>query len=170
MAVKDKAYLLLGSNLGDRLAIIDHALEKIREKAGDITQCSAYYETEPWGFTHENSFINIVVEITTRLEPKELLSSLLAIEQEMGRTREIGKMDARNIDIDILLYDNTVIEELNITVPHPRMHLRKFTLAPLADIAPKRIHPVLHKKIETLLFECEDTLEVKKIEPNSFTF
>lgn len=160
----NNAYLLLGSNLGDRIATINNALEKIEENAGLIIQRSSYYETEPWGFTHENSFINIVVEINTSFEPKELLSLLLEIEHKMGRTREEDKMGARNIDIDILLYNDSIISEPNIVIPHPRIQLRKFTLIPLAEIAPKKEHPIMQKSIETLLRECPDKLEVKKID------
>lgn len=163
--MSNTSYLILGSNLGNRVSLIEEALEKIQQQAGAITQRSNYYETEPWGFTHNNSFINMVVEIKTQLSPIELLRTLLIIEEEMGRSRKAGIVDARNIDIDILLYGNVILDEPEIIIPHPRMHLRRFTLIPLAEIAGKIIHPRLNKTTKTLLNECQDTLQVNLFIP-----
>lgn len=105
----------------------------------------------------------MVVEIKTTLAPKELLDTLLSIEKELGRTRQAGIVDARSIDIDILLYGDIVIDEPEITIPHPRMHLRRFTLVPLVEIAPNLPHPTLKKKVNELLLICQDSLKVTAV-------
>ena len=153
-------YLLLGTNLGDRLNNLKQAKNQIISNAGKIILESAIYETAPWGgLADQPPYLNQVVRIESNNTPDQLLSILLEIETRMGRRRR-QKWEPRIVDIDILLFDQEVIESKNLIIPHPRLHERKFTLIPLAEIAPDFIQPVFQKSIKTLLLECEDTLEV----------
>jgi 2-amino-4-hydroxy-6-hydroxymethyldihydropteridine diphosphokinase len=156
-----KAYLSLGSNLGNKLRFLKEAISKIGE-ADKITinRVSSVYETQPVGYEEQEWFLNLVVEIKTSLVPRDLLDHVLSVEDQMGRRREI-KWGSRNIDIDILLYDNQIIQSDHLTLPHPRMHERRFMLLPLAEIAPKLLHPKLKKTTEELLEDCEDKSEVR---------
>jgi len=166
----ETVYLLLGSNLGNSIEIMKLAILQIEKRIGNILSKSSYYETEPWGFSHEQQFINQVICIETTLLPFDLLNKLFDIENELGRVRSNKDgYEARIIDIDILFYGSLIIDELNLQIPHPRMHLRKFTLIPLAEINNNLLHPVLNKTTKELLDICEDTLVVKKIiEKNLF--
>jgi 2-amino-4-hydroxy-6-hydroxymethyldihydropteridine diphosphokinase len=155
-----KAYLSLGSNLGDRLRFLKEAISKIEESDNiTINRISSVYETQPVGYKNQGWFLNLVIEIETSLVPQDLLQHILTVEDQMGRKREV-KWGPRNIDIDILLYDNQVIQSNHLTVPHPRMPERRFVLLPLAEIAPKLLHPQLIKSIEELLEGCEDKSKV----------
>jgi 2-amino-4-hydroxy-6-hydroxymethyldihydropteridine diphosphokinase len=150
------AYLSLGSNLGDRLHLLKEAIKKIGRSGGiSIKRTSPVYETQPVGFENQGWFLNLVVEAETSLEPLPLLEYLLSVEAEMGRKREERGGD-RNIDLDLLLYDNRILSTDRLVIPHPRMHQRRFVLVPLAQIAPELLHPVLKKKIGELLINCED--------------
>ena len=133
-----KAYLGIGTNLGDRVANLRCAVEQINEQAGHVLACSSFIETEPWGFASDNAFLNAVVEIDTPHTPHELLRITQAIEREMGRTHKSvgGVYSDRIIDIDILLYEDLVINEPNLTIPHPLMWKRSFVYEPLLEIAP----------------------------------
>ncbi len=158
-------YLLTGSNLGNRKVNLGKAKSMINARIGNILSLSAVYETEPWGFTEEtNSFYNQAMKVSTLLSPIELLDELLNIEKEMGRERKIHKYEPREIDIDILFYNDQLIETERLIIPHPKMHLRRFTLAILQEIAPDFIHPALKKDINTLLKECIDKNWVRKCE------
>ncbi|MGB2805825.1 MAG: 2-amino-4-hydroxy-6-hydroxymethyldihydropteridine diphosphokinase [Candidatus Zixiibacteriota bacterium] len=150
------AFLSLGSNLGDRLENLKRAVEKI-EGSDEIAvkKISPVYETQPVGYEGQGWFLNLVVQVQTSLESFPLLERLLSIEDEMGRTRG-KKSGPRNIDVDILLYDNQMVDSERLTIPHPRMHERRFVLVPLAQIAPKLLHPRLKKNIEELLVCCRD--------------
>jgi 2-amino-4-hydroxy-6-hydroxymethyldihydropteridine diphosphokinase len=155
-----KAYLSLGSNLGNKLRFLKEAISKIEESDKiTINRISSVYETQPVGYENQDWFLNLVVEIKTSLVPQDLLEYTLSVEDQMGRKREI-KRGPRNIDIDILLYDNQTIQSNHLTLPHPRMHERRFVLLPLAEIAPKLLHPQLMKNIEELLEDCEDKSKV----------
>ena len=155
------AFLSLGSNLGDRLANLKRAIEKIEEPSQImVTKVSPVYETEPVGRENQGWFLNLVLQVETSLEPFALLERLSSIEDQMGRKRE-KRWGSRNIDLDILLYDTRMVDSERLTIPHPRMHERRFVLVPLAQIAPKLLHPRLEKNIEELLARCEDESEVR---------
>ena len=158
-----KVYLLLGSNLGDRFQLISDAIEKIGERIGSIVATSSIYETEPWGKTDQPGFLNVALAVDTTLSATEVLTAALEIEQELGRVR-IEKWGARLMDIDIILYDNQVIDLTGqLQVPHPEMHRRKFVLEPLNEIAGAVIHPIINKSISSLLIELNNGLLVAKI-------
>jgi 2-amino-4-hydroxy-6-hydroxymethyldihydropteridine diphosphokinase len=155
-------FLLLGTNLGDRNQNLATVRTLIEAKAGKIIKTSAIYLTAAWGKTDQPDFYNQVVEIESILSPDELLSTTLGIEEVMGRVRTEA-WGARTMDIDILLYGNVIVDRANLTIPHPRMNNRKFTLIPLAEIAPDILHPVEQKSIRELLATCTDTLDVSAL-------
>jgi len=156
-----KAYLLLGGNLGERLTFVANAREGIKAQVGDIVQSSKVYETAAWGNTEQPAYLNQVLEVQTELPPELLLQKVNALEQELGRVR-LEHWGARVIDIDILFYEELVLQSQRLTVPHPQLHLRRFTLLPLADIAPNLMHPLLQKTVRELLAICPDVLEVRE--------
>jgi len=157
-----KVFLGIGANLGNRENNIFLAVEKIRELIGPVINVSPVYETEPWGFKSENKFLNIVIEVETKIKPSGLLGRLMMIESLLGRVRDGKQYTSRTIDIDILLYNNKVLETKVLVIPHPRMHERKFVLVPLCEIAPDMVHPVLKKNIRELLKECPDKSYVRR--------
>lgn len=159
------AYLLTGSNMGDRLQQLSAVVDLINKKAGRIIKTSSVYETEAWGITDQPSFYNQALQVETELQPEELLSTLLSIEEEMGRIRK-EKFGPRIIDIDILLLDDLVIHTPTLKVPHPFLQERNFALQPLAEIAPHLVHPVLITTIENLKQLSTDTLNCKIISAN----
>lgn len=156
------AYLLTGSNLGDRTSYLRQAYRLIEQYCGTVQSASSFYQTAAWGLTDQPDFYNQALAMQTKLQPAALMQQLLDIEQIIGRKRSI-KMGPRIIDIDILLLDEAVISTELLTVPHPFLQDRKFALLPLAEIAPAVMHPVLHKTVQQLLDECTDTLNVHKI-------
>jgi 2-amino-4-hydroxy-6-hydroxymethyldihydropteridine diphosphokinase len=149
------AYLLTGSNLGQREEFLQKALEQISLRAGRCSGVSSLYETAPWGKTDQPSFLNQAIELETSLSPQELLNVLLEIELELGRTRQ-EKYGPRTIDIDILLYGNEVIQEPQLQIPHPQLGNRRFALLPLLELAPELAHPVTGISIKALLDQCPD--------------
>jgi 2-amino-4-hydroxy-6-hydroxymethyldihydropteridine diphosphokinase len=154
------AYIGLGSNLpslaGDRKATIAAAIQRLA-LLSEITAQSSFYETEPVGYTAQPGFLNAVVALRTELSPIELLGELLAIEREFGRDRgQTPAKGPRTLDLDLLLIDGIVLNHDRLTLPHPEMSVRRFVLAPLAEIAPKILHPVLHKTASALLEELRD--------------
>ncbi|MCX6261559.1 MAG: 2-amino-4-hydroxy-6-hydroxymethyldihydropteridine diphosphokinase [Bacteroidia bacterium] len=163
------AFLGLGTNLGDKEENLKKAIENISAFAGEVISFSQIYETEPWGFRSEDHFFNMVIQIKTNLKPVDLLKQLLKIEIQMGRVWGSEKYSSRIIDIDILLYENEIINKPYLKVPHPMIQERKFVLVPLCDIAPEMIHPVLNKTFKILLEECDDESIVKKINALSFS-
>ena len=148
-----EVYLGLGTNLGDKEANLDMAMEEIRKRVGEILSLSAYYITEPWGFDSKNAFLNAVCKISTSLSPLDVLLTTQSIEKDLGRMKKSvnGQYSDRPIDIDILLYDDIVLDSPNLTIPHPLMHQRTFVMEPLSEIAPELVHPVLHKNMKEIL-------------------
>jgi|SRR5690606_13473475 2-amino-4-hydroxy-6-hydroxymethyldihydropteridine diphosphokinase len=155
-------YLLLGANLEDRFHQLSNAFHKIEEKIGSVIKYSSIYETAAWGKEDEPSYLNQVLCVSTNLAPHELLKTIHEIENSLGRTRQL-RWESRLIDIDILFYNELIINDLGLIIPHPYLHKRKFTLVPLAEIAPEYTHPVLLKSIQQLLVELADPLMVNKL-------
>jgi 2-amino-4-hydroxy-6-hydroxymethyldihydropteridine diphosphokinase len=158
----NQTYLLIGGNVGNRHQNLQKASELIASQAGKLVQRSAIYETEAWGKEDQPAFLNQVLLVETDKAPQALLQIILDIEQQMGRTR-MEKYGPRTIDIDILLFNDVSLDTGELVIPHPQMHLRRFVLAPLAEIAAQLIHPVLKKSIDELLLECPDKLAVNKL-------
>lgn len=158
-----RAYLGLGTNLGERMDNLKNATEKITELIGSVIRSSYVYETDPWGFASENKFLNMVVEVKTSLKPSGLLGRIMMIETLMGRTREGIEYKSRIIDIDILFYENHIINNKALQVPHPGIPDRRFVLVPLCEIAPKLIHPIMKKSVTELLSECKDKSEIIRV-------
>ncbi|HEV3223038.1 MAG TPA: 2-amino-4-hydroxy-6-hydroxymethyldihydropteridine diphosphokinase [Puia sp.] len=156
------AYLLTGGNEGDRFLHMQQARTNIELICGQLLQVSSLYETEPWGNTDQPDFLNQVILIDTKLSPEELLRAILSIEKKGGRKRTV-KNAPRTIDIDILFYNDLILEKPGLSIPHPRIADRRFVLEPLNEISPEFIHPVIGKTIHRLLLECKDELAVKKI-------
>ena len=161
-------YIGIGGNLGDPYENCIKAVEAIGEHPScEIKVLSSFYRTEPVGVEGQNWFINAVMSMNTSLSPAELINTLLQIEKEMGRKRSGKRWESRIIDLDVLLIGDEIINDKNLTVPHPRMHTRRFVMAPMADIAPELIHPVLGKRMEDLLEEIPgEEQEIRLMERN----
>lgn len=155
----NQAYLLIGGNLGEKWKNLEDAVKWLEKNAVEVPEQSAIYETAAWGKTDQPSFLNQALSVKTLLSAEELLKLILDIELKLGRKR-LEIMGPRTIDIDILLFNNEIINTRRLTVPHPAMAERRFVLQPLAEIAGEQIHPVLKKTIRTLLDECPDPLDV----------
>jgi 2-amino-4-hydroxy-6-hydroxymethyldihydropteridine diphosphokinase len=163
-SVRKTVYLSLGSNVGDRLANLRSAIQRLRV-LGEVERISSFYDTEPVEFTAQPWFLNCVVKLDTEKMPKQLLSGILDVEQQMGR-RRTQKKGPRTIDIDILLFGNSVIETKGLTVPHPALHDRRFVLEPLAEIAPDVRHPVFKRTIRELRDALPPGQAVRKLTDN----
>jgi 2-amino-4-hydroxy-6-hydroxymethyldihydropteridine diphosphokinase len=161
----NRAVLLLGTNLGEHKKNLENACLLIRKNAGEIIVSSATYKTEPWGFESENWFYNRVVILMTDLDVFSLLKATTEIEKLLGRTdKSENHYSDRLLDIDILFFDESVVKTEVIEIPHPRLHLRKFTLIPLAEVMPDFVHPVLKNTIVKLLEKCTDKGQCIKTE------
>lgn len=155
-------HLLLGSNLGNREHNLQLASREIGRLLGPIITASSVYKTGAWGKIDQPDFYNQVIVATTEKSPEEALMAIRNIEELLGRTRT-EKWGSRTIDIDILFWDDQVISTPELTIPHPGIPQRRFTLIPLLEISPDFVHPVLHKSVYELLQECTDTLSVEKV-------
>ena len=160
--VKQKVYLSLGSNLGDRAKNLREAIAAVRKAGIQVTRISSVYETEPVDYLDQPWFVNLAAEGETELAPAGLLEALRAIERQMGSEKLVPK-GPRFIDMDILLYGDEVIDTPELQVPHPRMHLRRFVLEPLAEIAPDLRHPVLGLNVSEMLAQTPDKSVVRKL-------
>ncbi len=155
-------YLLLGSNEGDRKNWLRQAVDALNAKAGEVVQLSALYETAAWGLEDQPDFLNQAVQVNTLLDSRQLLEVVQSIEQDLGRQRVV-KWGQRTLDIDILFFNREMIDNPELKVPHPHLQERRFALQPLAEIAPALVHTVFNKTIATLLDECPDPLEVRRM-------
>ena len=154
-------FLLLGTNLGDRLSNLKQATHYIEQEAGNLKKASSVFETSAWGKTDQPAFLNQALEISTALEAEQLLSKLLSIEEQLGRKRN-EHWGERIIDIDILFFGNEIYTSPHLQIPHPQLGNRKFTLIPLNEIAPDFVHPTSKKTVRELLAVCPDPLSVEK--------
>jgi 2-amino-4-hydroxy-6-hydroxymethyldihydropteridine diphosphokinase len=155
------AFLCLGGNIGNREFTLKQAVEKINHEIGKVISQSNYYETEAWGVENQDKYLNQCICIETLLTSSQILKKSLEIELSLGRKRNHKETyEPRTIDIDMLFYNSDFIQTKELTIPHPRLQLRKFVLIPLNEIAPTFLHPTLNKTIQTLLMECDDSCEV----------
>ena len=154
-------YLLLGANLGDTQRTFGLARRYVTERVGAIRLTSSLYESAAWGVTDQPTYLNQVLAVATYLTPAQVLAQTQAMEELLGRVRT-ERWGARTIDIDLLFYDDLILETPALTLPHPLLHERRFTLLPLAEIAPDLVHPVLRETVFQLLAHCTDEGEVIK--------
>jgi 2-amino-4-hydroxy-6-hydroxymethyldihydropteridine diphosphokinase len=158
-----RVYLLLGGNKGDVREAFSKATEMLGVQIGQISAASPLYQTEPWGIETDSLFINQALCLSSSLHPMNLIKAVLNIEKTLGRVRNNRGVESRNIDIDILFLDEMIISEPGLEVPHPRLHLRRFALQPLCDIAPDLIHPIFNISISELMNRCDDPLRVTRL-------
>ena len=160
----ERVCLMLGSNLGDRILLINRAIVLIEEQIGVNLKTSSVFLTEPWGTDNALPYLNLALSLSTNKNAEEVLNLILSIEKELGRIRD-GSLNApRTIDIDIVFYGKQIFNTEKLTLPHPRMHLRRFVLQPLFEIEPDFIHPVLNLSVAELLESCNDNLAVNLLE------
>ena len=150
-----KVYFSIGSNKGNRSGLINEAIDKIDIIIGKVVQKSSIYETKSWGF-NSNNFYNICILLESTLTPELILNKILTIEKDMGRLKTTDQYSDRCIDIDILFFDNMIVNSKSLKIPHPRIQLRKFVLTPMLELTPDLIHPILNKSIRQLELECDD--------------
>lgn len=156
--------LSLGSNIEPREKHLKKAIAEIADWSESALKVSNMYSTEPVGFRSEKEFLNLAVLFETSCSPAELLAKIHAVESKMGRIRTPGRVEDRIIDMDILFYDDLILNTDELSIPHPRLHERSFVLTPLLDIVPDLVHPILHKTIWELYDECKDLSEVRIVE------
>lgn len=153
-----EVYLLIGGNEGDRESNISKTRDFIAERIGIVSECSSIYESEPWGFSCEQNFLNQALMVETSLNPAALLMEVSYIENRLGRARKHGVegYQSRTVDIDIIFYDHTIIFTPDLVIPHRHLHERSFVLEPLCEIAPDYVHPLLSLTVECLAKKCTD--------------
>lgn len=157
----NKVYLLLGSNMGNSITLLNSAIKHIEKKIGKVTRQSSRYSTAAWGNTRQPDFLNQVIVVQTELKAIQVMQQILDIEKQMGRVRTV-KNAPRIIDIDILFFNKEIVDQKNLSVPHPQIQNRRFVLIPMKQLSPNFKHPVLNKTIHQLLLICPDKLDVKK--------
>ena len=157
------AFLSLGSNVGNTRYHLKAARQALAALGVSVEEASACYATEPVDFKDQPWFLNQVIRVHTDLAPMELLQACLRTEQEQGRCRDVAK-GPRTLDIDILLYDDLILQDPELQIPHPQIPLRRFVLEPLAALAPKKVHPILRNTFERLLAKCPDPSRVERLE------
>ena len=157
-----KVYFSIGSNKGNRSGLINEAIDKIDIIIGKVVLKSSIYETKSWGF-NSNNFYNICILLESTLTPELILNKILTIEKDMGRLKTTDQYSDRCIDIDILFFDNMIVNSKSLKIPHPRIQLRKFVLTPMLELTPDLIHPILNKSIRQLEIECVDKDQPKKV-------
>ncbi len=155
-----RVYLLLGGNLGDVEDTFEKAIEEVNTRCGKVVDCSSIYETEPWGFFTDSKFLNQIIVAETEKDAAEILKIVLQIEKDLGRVRYSRQYTSRVIDIDILFYDQMIIDDANLIVPHPKFQERNFAIIPMMEIDPDFNHPELNKTILEIKQECNDELQV----------
>jgi 2-amino-4-hydroxy-6-hydroxymethyldihydropteridine diphosphokinase len=159
----NKAILLIGGNLGDRTGHLREAVAQIDRQVGKVEKMSSLYETAAWGDVAQPDYLNQALLVSTGMDARTLLHTVLAIEHNIGRVRR-QKWGARVIDIDIIFYNDMVINQPDLKIPHPQMPFRQFVLVPLKEILPDWEHPILLQSVSTLLENCTDQLPAKKYE------
>ncbi|MCI0568344.1 MAG: 2-amino-4-hydroxy-6-hydroxymethyldihydropteridine diphosphokinase [Acidobacteria bacterium] len=155
-------YLALGSNLSDRELALRGGLRELANRGVSTRRVSSLYDTDPVGFLNQPTFLNMVAEVGWEGTPEELLARCLAAENALGRVREF-RDGPRTLDIDVLLAGDLVLKSRGLEIPHPRMHLRRFVLRPLSEIAPHVIHPLMRLSVQELLEKCQDVAEVRRV-------
>ena len=162
-----EVYLSMGSNMGDRMENLRFGINELKKELNPVA-ISSIYETEPWGYSDDTPYLNLVARFNTRLNVHELMEFTQNIEKSAGRIirKNLLKSDyqARTLDIDLLFYDRKVIRERNVEIPHPRLHLRNFVLIPFAEINGSFVHPVFNKTINDLNRQSSDKSEIKSFE------
>lgn len=151
----NRVFLQSGSNLGNRKVYLEYAILEI-QKISNISSISSIYESQAWGYQSEKAFYNQCIEIQTGLNPMDLLGFIKEAEKKAGRRKSGKDYQDRELDIDILFYGNKIMKTTELEIPHPRLHLRAFTLKPMVEIAPQFIHPVFNESMEVLLEKCPD--------------
>lgn len=159
-------YFMIGSNEGDREHSIATAREFIAERIGEVQAQSSLYESEPWGFSSPQNFLNMAVQVETALSPAALLMEISYIENNLGRIRKpiAARYESRTVDIDIIFYDHVFMVTPELVIPHKHLHERLFVLKPLCDIAPHYVHPLLLENVESLAAKCADSCKVWRYE------
>lgn len=154
--MKNTVFFLIGGNLGDRLCLIEQAEILIEKKIGHILKKSSIFESSPWGFSADTNFLNTVLIVETEQTPLEVLNNAQNIENDLGRERKTRGYSSRTMDIDILFFNDLIKKSKYLIIPHPKLHERRFTLLPLQEIAPHKIHPVFGISIERVAQNCTD--------------
>jgi 2-amino-4-hydroxy-6-hydroxymethyldihydropteridine diphosphokinase len=155
-------YLLIGSNRGDRIDYLRKAVDKINQNIGNVIRNSSVYETEPYGFKDDCPFLNQCLLVETGLQPLDILRKSKQIESSLGRKKKSVKYESRTIDIDILFYDDLVIHEISLIIPHKEFHKRNFAMIPMSEINPGFVHPAFGKTVCDLLKKSNDLHKVVK--------